>query len=766
MSSPVTQSEAPLERLRIAPWRGPVHFLVLISSATLAVSLLLSYVLLVAMTFVWIGLELHAITKTMAINGLLHWNLIQDWMMFLALGVTWVFMLRPLRPRPSGTRVALQVTHGTQPQLFEIIHTLCWHLKMPPPSQVWLDTTISIRSTMKNGLNGILTGETVMHIGMPVISVVTARELGGLLARELGFGAGGLGTLFVHTVREMNLWFYRAAMERDPWEIDLREAPKREKGWHKGMRKLIRAWMWLAKVPFMGIALAAHGINLLAVWAMNRAADQVAANVIGEAEFSRMQRKLSHLGKAWEAASQEIRRGVIQHRLPENLSLLMSRHVAKTVGEKSAQKANSQLQPTVQAFPPTGERPPGEAIVAHLPGSQPAAVVLRQFVDLSRQVTFFYYQHELELNLVEHRLVADEEVIHQNRREDTSLVAIRRYFSGLAHPERCLCGLGSTPHVSPGRLELQRAILEIRDEVTAWGPQLKAALQEWNIAWQRRRDLEAAAVLSLAGFTVSRIQFGTEDVSPGALRAEAARQRMVMEHMEGPLVEKEMKLESRFAAALGLLWWTEPAQLDDWLQNRRRDLPGWVGVYEAMAGALPSFRELLTTFFAFQTLGAKFANVDDPSALLAALQTVVPKMLNLVRQIIATMDGAVFPFTKDGYPVPLNQHLLPKPLPQMPGVSVESVDATCLKATALTMASDASDCIAPYVDAFLELYHTAFAWLCESAERVEIHFLGQLTFGSNTEVLLPEEFTTQKLGIKPGQPEDIAAWRHSQAATA
>jgi hypothetical protein len=141
-------------------------------------------------------------------------------------------------------------------------------------------------------------------------------------------------------------------------------------------------------------------------------------------------------------------------------------------------------------------------------------------------------------------------------------------------------------------------------------------------------------------------------------------------------------------------------------------------------------------------------------------------MLNLVRQIIGTMDGAVFPFTKSGYPVPLNDHLLPKPLPQMPGVSVESVDATSLKATALTMASQASDCIAPYVDAFLELYHQAFAWLCESAERVEIHFLGQLSFGSNTEVLLPVEFTTQNLAMPAAEPENIAAWRGKQAASA
>ena len=179
-------------------------------------------------------------------------------------------------------------------------------------------------------------------------------------------------------------------------------------------------------------------------------------------------------------------------------------------------------------------------------------------------------------------------------------------------------------------------------------------------------------------------------------------------------------------------------------------------------GIMPSFRELLTTFFAFQTLGAKFANVDDPSALLAALQTVVPKMLNLVRQIISTMDGAMFPFTESGMPVALNDYLLPKPLPQMPSVSVESTDANNLKGTALKMASDASDCIAPYVDAFLELYHRAFGWLCEAAERVEIHFLGPLTMGSNTEVLLPEEFTTQKIGMKKGNPNEITAWRQGQ----
>jgi hypothetical protein len=322
-----------------------------------------------------------------------------------------------------------------------------------------------------------------------------------------------------------------------------------------------------------------------------------------------------------------------------------------------------------------------------------------------------------------------------------------------------LCGLGGAPAGGADLAGLRAEILRVRNEIILWGPQFKVTLQEWNQAWQRRRDLEAAATLSLAGFTVSRMQFGTEDASPGALRAEAARQRMVMEHMEGPLNERERFLETRFASALGMLWWSDPSELSDWLKERRRDLPSWVAVYEAMAGAMPSFRELLTTFFAFQTLGAKFANVDDPSSFLAALQSVVPKMLNLLRQIISTMDGAPYPFAEGGRQITLNDHLLPRRLPELPGVSMTSLDVDSMKSIGLKMASEASECIAPYVDVFLGLYHRAFAWLAESAERTETHFLGTLTLGSATEILLPDEFTTQRLGMRSKQPDDIKSWK-------
>jgi hypothetical protein len=75
------------------------------------------------------------------------------------------------------------------------------------------------------------------------------------------------------------------------------------------------------------------------------------------------------------------------------------------------------------------------------------------------------------------------------------------------------------------------------------------------------------------------------------------------------------------------------------------------------------------------------------------------------------------------------------------------------------MASRAAESITPYVATFLSHYHRAFAWLAESAERTETHFLGSLNYGSTTEILLPDEFTTQRLGMKNRSPDAIAAWK-------
>lgn len=708
--------------------------MLLLVTSVLTLSMPVVYLLGLIAGFVYLGIELYLWTQHLAYANSLGWEDALP-LAFLAGGaVTWIFMLRPLLPNPRTIGVAIQITPASQPAIFELLDELCWHLKLDPVEEVWLDTTVTIRSSVKNGISGISSGEMILNIGLPVVSVISAREFAALLVRELAMNAGGLGTALSHMVRELNAWFYRALHERDPWELDLKSARARESSLKKFIRLTTFVWMTVAKLPFGLMFLLAKAISAAAMMRLEAGAVKAAQNLIGLEAWRALENKLTLLDDAWGGCKTEISRGMGQNRLPDNLSLLLARHVAR-----AARKMKSPTTPHDKTA-----KARGEPIIAHLPPDAAAASQFRSFVDLSRQVTFFYYQHELGISLNEHRMVADEEVLHQNRREDESLTIIRRYFGGLAHPERAMCGLGATHAVSPGKKELQDEILRVRQEIREWGSRLKLSLQEWNLAWQRRRDLEAAATLSLAGFTVSRIQFGTEDTTPQSLRNEAARQRMVMEHLETALQGYEVRIESRFAAALGLLWWSEHGELDDYLRRRRKELPQWCAVYEAMAVALPYFRELLTCFFAFQTLGARFANLHDNAAFFAALQSVVPKMTNLVKQILASMDGAIYPFAKSRNKVLLNDHLLQGKLPEPVNVSMNPGAAVDMKALSAKMAAEASDVIAPFVDRFMQLYHKSYAWLAESAERTENHYIAPMNFGSDIELLMPEEFAKMR----------------------
>lgn len=708
--------------------------MLLLATSVLTLLVPVIYLLALLAGAVYLGIELYLWTQHLAYAKALGWEDALPLAYLSGVAVTWIFMLRPLLPNPRPIGVALQITPASQPAVFELLDELCWHLRLNPVEEVWLDTTATIRSSVKNGITGISSGEMILNIGLPVVSVISAREFAALLVRELAMNAGGVGTVLSHLVRELNSWFYRALHERDPWEMDLKRAKDKESTLQKFIRLTTCVWMGVAKLPFAVMFLVAKAISAAAMMRLEAGAVRAAQNLIGIEAWGSLEKKLTLLDDAWAASKTEIRRGMGQNRLPDNLSLLLARHVARAAREmKSSSTPGAKVKKVV-----------GEVIIAHLPSDAAAASQFRSFVDLSRQVTFFYYQHELGISLHEHRMVAEEEVLHQNRREDESLTIIRRYFGGLAHPERAMCGLGATHAISPGKTQLQDEILRVREETKEWGSRLKMSLQEWNLAWQRRRDLEAAATLSLAGFSVSRIQFGTEDTSPQSLRNEAARQRMVMEHVETALQGYEVRMESRFAAALGLLWWSSDEELDEALRARRKELPQWCSVYETMAVALPYFRELLTCFFAFQTLGARFANLHDNAAFFAALQSVVPKMTNLVKQILASMDGAVYPFAKSRNPVLLNDHLLQGKLPEPVNVSMNPGAAVDMKALSAQMAAAASDVIAPFVDRFMQLYHKSYAWLADSAERTENHFIAPMNFGSDIELLMPEEFAKMR----------------------
>ena len=290
------------------------------------------------------------------------------------------------------------------------------------------------------------------------------------------------------------------------------------------------------------------------------------------------------------------------------------------------------------------------------------------------------------------------------------------------HPERSLCGLGITGG-STDTGDLAQVVINCRQWERQYEHQIRMALREWNLAWRRRRDFECAWVLTLAGYAVCRLDYGNAQSNPDAYRKEAKAQKMIMDHLDDSLRMCESHLEKRFTAALSMLWYSQPEILPDRLIEMRKQMPLWATVFESLAGVLPEFRELLTSFHSFQALGGRVAGASDPGAFAGAMQSIVPGMMARARHIAKALDGACYPFNPDGIAVPLSDYLCSSlGGSSAPDPSVAA--APGMHAMARKMALDASSMLTPFVDRFLELYHRSFAWLSATAEASENYFVG------------------------------------------
>ena len=702
----------PQERVRLMPRRGPVHLLVLLGAALATLLLPLAYVVLVQGLGVFLGWNAFLMIKGLLTSeeGLPMIEVCRLAGLLIA-AAAWAGMVRPLLPAERRRPAAMQVSKNTQPSLFALIDTLCRALQVRMPSEVWLDCTGGARTSSRNGLGSVVREDLVLHLGMPLVGVLSARELAAVLAMEICQSTGGMGATLTHVIRETNAWLFRALYRRDPWEEALERQSRDDEGCLVRItRQAAAVFVWTSQRPFWLMMVLARAVSFVPTHLVRAVSNQCAVRLIGVDGFDRLQHKRRHLAKSMKQARKKIDDGVSHTRLPENFSLLVARLFTMAL----------------DAAPPPATRkgstanPPAAHLIEQLPSNAEAAALIRGFVDLARQISAVHYQHALGIAIHRYRMVAQDETIYHKRHQAEALGVIRRYFGGLMHPERSLCGLAITGG-STDTGDLAQEVVKCRQWEKQYENQIRMALREWNLAWQRRRDLECAWVLTLAGYAVCRLEYGTAQTNPDAYRREAKAQKMIMDHLDDPLRMCESHLEKRFAAALGMLWYSQTEILPDRLVELRKQMPLWASVFESLAAVLPEFRELLTSFYSFQTLGGRVASASDPGAFAGAMQSIVPGMMARARHIAKALDGACYPFNPDGIAVPLADYLCASLGGSSPP---DPLTAHGMHAMARQMAQEASAMLTPFVDRFLELYHRSFAWLAATAEASEHYFVG------------------------------------------
>lgn len=623
-------------------------------------------------------------------------------------GITWAWFFRPFWLKSAKPPTKLEMKSATQPEWMETVAMAVVQAQARMPAEVCLDAGHEVRLEPQKGVLSGLADRHRLTVGAAWIGVCNEGQLIADMAACLAHSPAGVSGRFYWLMERMTRWLERAASGQHQQRLELEGRrrlstlkKRKDHWWEKPLiLRLARGYEALTRLPIRMMLLLARALTGLAMRRVEQTCDGVAVQLLGGGGYAELLLKKGRLGAASSVVAEKVAEGIQSERLPDNVVL---------------QKVRECQQASERAFeaPPSLERRRKLALkrggVGAIKEGSAASLLVRRYQEICRQLTQSHYQQDLGLSLNQIRLVAVAETA-KRKGDDAALADIQRYFQGLAHPLRPICGLVEEGTETPTVEAMRKQIRASKQTMLERGGQSKSVMQEWTQSWQRRRDLEMAHAFALAGMPMDARQYGVNAHEPAIYREEIERQRMSMEYSDDALKPVEADMERRLAAALGLMMIRPVDACPGHLQETASALPDWGMAYGALCARLPVLWEIQNLGFALESLGLDgqleaFKHAEAGTELEAqaqALGHLIPRMRALLGQLLEGLDQMPAPMKPD---TSLAHWLIHEAA--FPGWE------TLAEAVASGLA------VMQVAVRFEETYQSVFAWICRAAEAAE-----------------------------------------------
>ena len=622
-------------------------------------------------------------------------------------GITWAWFFRPfwLKARKPLTKLEMQL--ATQPEWMETVQLAAAQVRAAMPVEICLDAGHEVHLEPQKGVLSALRGRHRLTVGAAWIGVCSEGQLVADMAACLAHSPAGFSGRFYWLMERMTKWLERAASGKDQQRLDVqgrrsyKGLKRKASWWEKPMiQRLARGYEGLTRLPIRMMQLLAKAVTGLALNRVEHSADALGARLLGGAGYAEVLLKKERLRMAVQAVTAKIEEGMQSERLPDNVVLQKVREFQQGA-ERKVEVAAAVERRRKQAQKKGG--------VGMINAGAAASLLVRRYQEICRQLTQSHYQQDLGLSLNQVRLVAVAETA-KRKGDDAALADIQRYFQGLAHPLRPLCGLVEESSETPGEEAMRQQVQASKLTMQERGGQSRSVMLEWTQSWQRRRDLEMAHAFALAGMPMDARQYGLNAHEPAIYREEIERQRMSMEYSDDALKPVEADMERRLAAALGLLMCRPVVSCPEHLRQTATELPDWGMAYGVLCGRLPVLWEIQNLGFALESLGLDgqlevFKHAEAGSELEAqaqALQYLIPKMRANLEQMLEGLEQVPAPMKSD---VSLTQWL--------------TSELTFPGWETLAESVASGHAVMEVANRFEKAYQASFAWVCRAAEAAE-----------------------------------------------
>lgn len=324
--------------------------------------------------------------------------------------IGFLFLLKPVFFHRSRRSETCRLDSSSNAPVFAIVDRVATLVGSPQPAAIVVDCSANASASFVGGPLGLLRGKLVLTLGIPLVLALSARELTGVIAHELGHFTQRLGMRLTYTIRSINRWFTRVVYERDALDLLLQRSlsvpsPLVIRAFLLGAQIIV----WLTRAILWGFMMIGHLASFFLPRRMEYDADAYGIEIGGTEAFVSTTLALAQLDVASDEVHRNLGRQLAENRLPPDIPFAINQRLAKLSSKKKRQIGSAPSSQRTSPFD-THPAPADRMERAELRGAtslistdRPARELFSDLEELSHRATQAFYSSLLIAALMKQR---------------------------------------------------------------------------------------------------------------------------------------------------------------------------------------------------------------------------------------------------------------------------------------------------------------------------------------------------------------------------
>ncbi len=626
----------------------------------------------------------------------------------LIAGITAVlFMFKPLFSRAAKTDEPLSLSRDKEPILFDFVDKLCDTVHAPRPKRIDVDCQVNASASFRRGWLSMLQGnDLVLTIGLPLITGMTLKQFGGILAHEFGHFAQGGGMRLTYVIRTVSHWFTRVVYERDTWDVNL-ERWSREYDLRIGVIfYLARLCVWLTRRILWVLMMIGHGVSGLLLRQMEFDADRHEVRFSGSDQIEATTRRLHELMVAHNMAFSDLSVAYQEGRLADDMIELVAVNAGELPDDVEAyiDKQISEGQtgwldthPCDRERIASGLQEEADGVF-HLDG--PAKALFVGFKSVCKSASINMYRVSLEEKFHRDRLQPVERIVNTRNAQKQAAEALSSFFQNGWSPLQPFT-LPAEDVTQPELPDQVARLSELRQQIVDATSRQEKTIARINKADEDLSECARASFLHDAEFTVPADTFSRNLSSTALVQSASDAINLDWVTAETDYGRSEVILQERLWTALAMLdhssLQTDLPVAIDWAQERDTTL---LPSLRTMISELPNFNRFRSDAQRFYMSLSLLENGNESEGLYRETHKIMAELCQQIPILQEPFRNLNYPFEHLEQGMTLGRFLCNQtPDSENPGQVYEATSTL--------------------IENFYQLYERIMGRLCEMAVAVE-----------------------------------------------